>query len=102
MNSKGNIMIGMFFAVFALMLFIAILSPMNTMINIAKQSNNLNCAGYIDIDATASMNYSYNASVPSNELACVILNLYIPYIALGLLFYLGARMITRAPQEPMY
>jgi len=94
-------MIGMFMAVFALMLFIAILSPMNTMINIAKQSDNLNCAGY-SVSGNPNNTLSYNSTLNTNELACVILNLYIPYIALGLLFYLGARIMTRSPEQPYY
>jgi len=53
-------------------------------INTAKQSNALNCAGY-NYQGNPLSPLSYNSSLESSSIACMAINLQIPYIVLGVL-----------------
>jgi len=61
---------------------IAMIPALKATLNIAKQSNNLNCAGYND---TTDTTLSYNASLATETTACLAINLYLPYILLIIL-----------------
>ena len=59
-------------------------------LDITRESGNLNCYGY-NHSTDASKNY--NASLDSEELACTILGLAIPFIVLAVLFTLIIKLI---------
>lgn len=82
MNNKGNLMINMLFFFMALAILIVFIGPIKSFIDIAQGSNNLNCAGFVDPSASASQNYSYNVSKGSENLSCLAIKLYLPYLFL--------------------
>lgn len=86
MNNNGQaIMINMLFLFMTLAVFVAMIPALSSILNMAQQSDALNCRGYIDPYATATSNLSYNASLPTNTLACLSIDLYLPYIVLAVL-----------------
>jgi hypothetical protein len=86
MNNKGNIF-QLPIILMGLILVIAILTSllpaMTELLNTAKASNALNCPGY-DYNST-DKTLSYNISKPTSTIGCMAINLYIPYIVLGVL-----------------
>ena len=84
-NKSGQVMIiNLLVLVMTIAVLVALASPINAFLNIAKQSDTLNCAGYIhNGDATNAL--SYNASLNTQTLACLSLGLYLPYIILVVL-----------------
>lgn len=82
MNNKGNVMINLLLFLMGLGVLVVFIAPMNTFIGMAQGSDNLNCKGYIDPDATAGQNYSYNSSINTDSLSCLAIKLYLPYILL--------------------
>ena len=82
-NKRGQaIIINMAFFFMALVVLVMFISPVKTFLGMAMGSNNLNCQGYADPAATASVNYSYNATKnpTSDTLSCLAIKLYLPYI----------------------
>lgn len=87
MNNKGNIfqlpviLMGVFLVITFL---VALLPAFTELLNGAKASNSLNCAGYND---TITNNHAldFNASKPTSTIGCMAINLYVPYIVLGVL-----------------
>jgi len=101
MNKNGQmIMIQLLFLVMTIMVLIALIGPMRSMLDIAQQSDNLNCKGYTDVnDASLSYNVSLNNT---NTLACMTIDLYLPYILLTVLIGGVAQLLVRRPEEPQY
>ena len=109
MNNKGNIMLSLLFFVMSLGVMIAFISPINDFLDIAQQSDNLNCYGYIyngNVNHTLSCNGSLNNNQSGSPLACLALKLYLPYILLvfligGITAVLGNRAeeMFGIPQE---
>jgi hypothetical protein len=92
MNNKGqgNIMLNLMFFILGLGVLIAFISPMNSFLNMAQQSDSLNCNGYIfngDVNHTLSFNATLNGGASGSPLACLALKLYLPYILL--IFLIG-------------
>lgn len=65
-----------------LAVLVVFISPMNTFIGFAQGSDSLNCVGYIDPDATAGQNMSYDSTKNTDSLSCLAIKLYLPYILL--------------------
>jgi len=85
MNKKGNIMISLLFFIMGLGVLIAFISPINSFLDIAQQSDGLNCKGFIydgQINHTLSFNSTIDGGASGSPIACLTLKLYLPYILL--------------------
>ena len=85
MNKRGNVMINLLFFIMGLGVLIAFISPINEFLDMAQQSDNLNCKGFI-YDSNASHTLSFNnashGGASGSPIACLALKLYLPYILL--------------------
>lgn len=108
-----NIMISLLFFIMSLGVVIAFISPINSFLNIAMQSDNLNCQGYIangNVNDTLSFNSSLNGGSSGSPISCLALKLYLPYILLvfligGLVAVLGGKseaLSFGVESEPAY
>ena len=114
MNNKGQMLVvGIMVMVMAMIIFIAILPAIKDVMDDARGCDYLNCAGYVDKDATTAggscptTNQTYDSTYESSSLACTILDLGIPYLILGVLVALIAKLIhgklvEQAPPEYGY
>jgi hypothetical protein len=85
MNSKGQVMIiNLLFLVMTITVVIAMVPQLTTILNMAQQSDYLNCKGYY-YRGNSNHTLSYNESLSSNLLACISIDLYLPYILLAVL-----------------
>jgi hypothetical protein len=78
------------FFILGLGVLIAFISPINSFLNMAQQSDSLNCYGYIyngDVNNSLSFNASLNNGNSGSPLACLALKLYLPYLLL--IFLIG-------------
>jgi len=99
MNRKGNIMLSLLFFIMALGVLVVFIAPMNDFLDLAQQSDSLNCKGFIysgDVNHTLSFNSTLDGGASGSPLACLSLKLYLPYILLvfligGLTSVLGNR-----------
>ena len=101
MNRKGNIILSLLFFIMALGVLIVFISPMNAFLNMAQQSDALNCKGYLhdgknDTESQLAFNTTLNGGESGSPLACLALKLYLPYILLvfliaGVTSVLGGR-----------
>lgn len=99
MNKKGNIMLSLLFFIMALGVMVAFISPINEFIDIAQQSDNLNCKGFIfsgNENHSLSWNSTLDGGNSGSPLACLALKLYLPYLLLvfligGLAAVLGGK-----------
>ena len=85
MNKKGNIMINLLFFIMGLGVLIAFISPINEFIDMAQQSDGLNCKGFIydgNSTHTLSFNNVTDGGQSGSPIACLALKLYLPYILL--------------------
>lgn len=102
-HKRGQqMMVGLMMLVMTMAILIGIIPVMNEMLNTAKQSTSLNCAGYIDTSAnryTAS-NLSYDPNRSSDTFACLIIKLQIPYIILAVLIAGVASILYGGRQSP--
>jgi hypothetical protein len=88
MNNRGNIMLNMLFFLMAIAVVVAFISPLKTFIDMAQQSDNLNCRGYIfngNENHTLSFNESLNGGASGNPTGCLAIKLYLPYLLLVVL-----------------
>ena len=94
MNNRGQmIMINLLFLLMTIAVLVSLIPALNAILNIAQQSDNLNCSGY-KYNGDASNPLSYNNSFPSNTLACLAVDLYMPYIVLAVLIGGVSRLIA--------
>ena len=92
-NRKGQyLMMNLLVLVFTIMIMVALIPLLNQILNLAQDNQNLNCAGYNGTNR-------YNSSLSTNTLACLAVQLYLPYIVLVILIGSIARLIAR-PQAP--
>ena len=81
-------MINMLFFLMGFAVMIMFISPMKGMIDIAQNSGNLNCVGYIQ-DGSASNPLSFNATLNNNQsgspISCLVIKMYLPYILMAFL-----------------
>jgi hypothetical protein len=98
-NKKGNIMINLLLFIMGLGILISFVSPINSFLDLAQQSDQLNCKGYI-YDSNVSHPLSFDnlsdGGASGSPIACLTLKLYLPYILLvfligGLAGVLGGR-----------
>jgi len=107
-SKKGQVfMIGIMMVVMALLIFIATLPATKSLINDVRGCSNLNCAGYIDADASGlgctATNQTYLNTLEEDTLGCTVLDLTIPFLILGVLAS-AVFKITRgeAIEQPQY
>lgn len=85
MNKRGQVMmINLLFLLMTVAVMIALIPEFNTLLNMAQQSNALNCAGYY-YNGDVNNTLSHNNSLPTNTLACLSIDLYLPYIIMAVL-----------------
>lgn len=85
MNKKGNIMLSLLFFIMSLGVMVAFISPINEMLDLAQQSDSLNCNGFIyngDANHALSFNSTSHGGASGSPLACLAIKLYLPYILL--------------------
>jgi hypothetical protein len=93
MNRKGQVMIiNLLFLLMTIAVMVALIPQLTTLLNMAQQSDYLNCRGYSYYGDPNSV-YSYNASLKSNTLACISIDLYLPYIIMAVLIAGVSRVI---------
>jgi len=85
-EDKGGqmIMINLLFLFMVIAITVAILPAMKSVLDIAKQSDNLNCAGF-SYNGDPDHTLSYNSSLNTDSTACLAIALYLPYIILVVL-----------------
>lgn len=94
MNNRGQmIMINLLFLLMTIAVLVALIPALNAILNIAQQSDGLNCPGY-KLGGDANNSLSYNSSFPSNTLSCLAIQLYLPYIVLAVLIGGVSRLIA--------
>ena len=103
MNRKGNMIFGFIFFMMFLAIMVAFIGPINEMLELAQQSDNLNCKGFI-YEGNANNVLSFNGTASNNQsgspIACWMLKLYMPYLVLGILI-LGMSAILGGRAEQM-
>ena len=93
MNKKGQVMIiNLLFLVITIGVMIALIPQLMELLNLAQQSDYLNCKGYYYL-GNPNATLSYNVSLPSNTLACLGIDLYLPYIILAVLIAAVSRVV---------
>lgn len=90
MNNRGNIMINFLFFIMALAIVVVFISPISEMLDLAQQSDSLNCKGFV-YGGNAAHELSYNdtkdGGTSGSPLSCIALKLYLPYILFVFLVY---------------
>jgi hypothetical protein len=85
MNKRGQVMmINLLFLLMTVAVMIALIPEFNTLLNMAQQSNALNCQGY-SYNGDVNNSLSHNNTLPTNTLACLSISLYLPYIVMAVL-----------------
>jgi glucose-6-phosphate-specific signal transduction histidine kinase len=93
-NNRGQmIMINLLFLIMTIAVLISLIPALNSLLNIAQQSDSLNCNGYM-YNGNSTHPLSYNASLPSNDLSCLAIKLFLPYIVLAVLIGSVSRVIA--------
>ncbi len=91
-------MIGIMILIMSLLIFIATLPAVSTVLSDTQNCQNLNCAGFVDNDASgagcSATNTSYIPSGNQNALSCTIIDLIIPFIVLGVLIALITMLMS--------
>lgn len=83
MDKKGNLIVNLFFFIFAVGMLVTFISPLMTFVNIAQQSDNLNCQGYLyngDNSSSLSFNSTLNGGQSGSPMGCIAIKWYLPYI----------------------
>ena len=93
MNSRGQVMIiNLLFLIMTIAVMIALIPQLVTLLNMAQQSDYLNCKGY-SYEGNSGHTLSYNDSLESNLLACISIDFYLPYIIMAVLIAGVSRVI---------
>ncbi len=106
-EDKGGqmIMINLLFLFMTITIMIAFIPALKSILDIAKQSDNLNCPGFdFDKSGTVGSNaLDYNSSLNTDTVACLAINLYLPYIILIILIGGVAKLLySQTPgQQPV-
>ena len=83
-----NVFVGLLMFVGLLAVMVACTAPLNAVLDIAKQSDNLNCKGY-DYDGNGVVGndvLDYNSSLATNRVACTAVDFAVPFIYLSIIF----------------
>jgi len=113
MKKKGQmVVVDIMILAMAVIVFIALIPAIKSILDTSRGCDSLNCAGYVDTDATAascgSTNKSYVTTLEEDTLACTIIDLQIPYLVLAVMVGLIAKLLhgrlssPPAPEPPMY
>ena len=88
MNNKGqfSFMTGLIVMVVALLMFNALFPVIMSSFGMSKGSDGANCKGYIDPDATALNNNSYDSTKNTDTLSCQIFGFGPGMIAISVIF----------------
>ena len=101
-NNRGQmIMINLLFLLMTIAVLVAIIPALSDILGIAQQSDGLNCAGYIS-GGNVNATLSYNASLQTNTLACLAINMYLPYIVLAVLIMTVSRLLLGGMNQPTF
>jgi hypothetical protein len=97
-NKKGNIGTGLLYglitAVMVFLMLSAFLPTIIEMLGTGKGDNSANCPGYIDPDATSTVNYSYDSSKTTDRITCSILDFTPGMLVLSVVFAVIAGIIS--------
>ena len=81
------------------LVFIAGMYPVfGVAVDLFKASNSLNCVGYVD--TTYAGAYSYNASLPTQSLGCILIGPYPSMIVIAILMWFAVQLIWGKDEEP--
>ena len=83
-----NVFVGLLMFVGLMAIMVACTSPLNTILDISKQSDNLNCKGF-DYDGNGVVGnsaYDYNSSLSTDTVSCVAVDMAVPFIYLSIIF----------------
>lgn len=99
-NNRGQVIIlNLLFLLMTVIILIALIPQITELLNMAQQSDSLNCKGYI-YNGDVNHTLSYNDSKKTNTLACMSIDLYLPYILLAVLIAAVSRVIVgREPPQ---
>lgn len=90
--------------IMAILIFVATLPAISSVIQNSRGCLYLNCNGYVDTGATGATcgasNQTYTPARQSDTLACTVLDLAIPFLILGVLVGLIAKLIHGRLVEP--
>lgn len=78
-SRRGNMVINFVLFLMGFVVLIYFINPINTFTDYAKQSNNLNCPGYV-YNGDPNNLLSYNASLRSDNLSCLGVTLFLPFL----------------------
>jgi len=95
---------GLMFFIMGLIVMIAFISPITQIINMAQQSDSLNCQGYIfggNVDSQWSFNATLNGGASGSPIGCMVIKLYLPYILLVFLIG-GISVVLSNRAESMF
>lgn len=97
-NKRGQmIIINLLFLFMAIATVVALIPALSTILKMAQQSDGLNCPGY-SYQGDPNNTLSYNDSLQSSTLACLAINLYLPYIVLAVLIGGVSRLLIGGGQ----
>lgn len=98
-------MIGILFLVMALLIFLATIPAIKELMNTGRGCRYLNCQGYIDADSTGATcsgtNNTYVSTLETDSLGCIMVDLIIPILVLGVLAALIFK-VTHGKAEESY
>ncbi len=80
---RGGIILSLLFFIMGLIVLVVFISPINEILDLAQQSDSLNCKGFIyggNENHTLSYNNTLHGGQSGNPIACLSLKLYLPYI----------------------
>ena len=101
-NKSGQmIMINMLFLFMAIAIVVAFIPALSEMLGMAQQSDGLNCNGYYK-DGNSTDPLSYNVSLQTDTLACMAIDLYLPYIVLAVLIGGVSKLLMSRGPTPEY
>lgn len=101
-NRNGQMMlVNLLFLVMVIGAMIGLLPMLSELLNMAQQSDGLNCKGYY-YQGNPNSTLSYNVSLQTNTLACLGLDLYLPYIVLAILVAGVTKLISGGNQPNPY
>jgi hypothetical protein len=110
-NKKGQvIIINLLFLVMTIVVFVAMIPVLQEQINLARHQTALNCGSNANVCSTSPGVPCYNSSLPSSNISCALIDLYIPYIVIIVLIAGVAKLMsnrvesfmTPQQQQPMY
>lgn len=84
MNNKGGfggVLIALLMLVMTLLILVALLPLFTSVVNTARQSDHLNCAGYVYGGNSTNL-LSYNSSLSTDSISCTAFDLTVPFIVL--------------------